>query len=99
MLILFKILSALCEFVPSILFFHYKTLFLSLKECKFHVGSYIHDATQIQFTGTFGHDTVNQRAQQYEINITKLDDVDQTVVWANRNYSQTGFKVRICVLF
>ena len=57
------------------------------------MGSYIHDATQIHFTGTFGHDTVNQRAQQYEINITALDEADTTVVWANRNYSQTGFKV------
>ena len=67
--------------------------FPCFQECKFHVGSYIHDATQIHFTGTFGHDTVNQRAQQYEINITALDEADTTVVWANRNYSQTGFKV------
>ena len=65
-----------------------------LQECKFQVGCYIHDATQIWFNGTFGHDTVNQRAQQYEINIVPLDEVDRTVVWANRDYSQTGFKVR-----
>ncbi len=63
------------------------------KECKFNVGSYIHDATQIMFTGTFGHDVENQRAQQYEINITALNSKDETIVWANRNYSQTGFKV------
>ncbi len=30
------------------------------QECKFNVGSYIHDASQIEFTGTFGHDVVNQ---------------------------------------
>ena len=64
-----------------------------MQECKFNVGSYIHDATQIFFTGTFGHDVENQRAQQYEINITALSDEDTTIVWANRNYSQTGFKV------
>ena len=64
-----------------------------LQECKFQVGCYIHDATQIWFNGTFGHDTVNQRAQQYEINIVPLDEKDRTVVWANRDYSQTGFKV------
>ncbi len=63
------------------------------QECKFHVGSYIHDATQISFTGTFGHDVANQRAQQYQINITALDEEDKTVMWANREYSQTGFKV------
>ncbi len=63
------------------------------QECKFNVGSYIHDATQIDFSGTYGHDVDNQRAQQYEINITELDDSDKTVVWANRNYSITGFKV------
>ena len=28
------------------------------------VGSYIHDNTQIYFTGSWGHDTENQRAQQ-----------------------------------
>ena len=66
-----------------------------LQECKFQVGCYIHDATQIWFNGTFGHDTVNQRAQQYEINIVPLDEEDRTVVWANRDYSQTGFKVSV----
>ena len=48
---------------------------------------------QIEFTGTFGHDVVNQRAQQYEINITALRKEDTTLLWANRNYSLTGFKV------
>ena len=28
------------------------------QECKFNVGSYIHDATQIFFTGTYGHPVV-----------------------------------------
>lgn len=59
------------------------------------MGSYIHDATQIFFTGTFGHDVENQRAQQYEINITALSEDDTSVIWANRNYSQTGFKVGV----
>ena len=69
--------------------------FLSFRfqDCKFNVGSYIHDATQIYFTGTYGHDVANQRAQQYEIKITDLISEDTTVIWANRNYSQTGFKV------
>ena len=31
------------------------------------VGSYIHDNTQINFTGSFAHDIENQRAQQYEM--------------------------------
>ena len=57
------------------------------------MGSYIHDESNIQFTGTFSHDTVNQRAQQYVINITALDKSDRMVEWANRNYSQAGFKV------
>lgn len=68
-------------------------MFVHLQECKFNVGSYIHDATQIQFSGTFGHDVVNQRAQQYEINITALKKEDTELIWANRNYSLTGFKV------
>ena len=67
-----------------------KTLF---QECKFHVGSYIHDNTQIRFTGTCNHDFENQRAQQYQINITDLDQEESFIMWANRNYSQTGFKV------
>ena len=60
------------------------------------MGSYIHDATQIFFRGTYGHDTVNQRAQQYVIEITDLEEGDTTIQWAGRNYSQTGFKVRLC---
>eukprot|EP00093_Oithona_nana_P012399 12399.XXX_323856_316976_1 [CDS] Oithona nana genome sequencing. len=68
---------------------------LDHQECKFQVGCYIHDATQIWFNGTFGHDTVNQRAQQYEINIVPLDEIDRTVVWAERDYSQTGFKIKL----
>ena len=59
------------------------------------MGSYIHDATQLMFNGTFGHDIVNQRAQQYEINIDSLDVKDTTYVWAARNYSTTGFKVKM----
>ena len=70
----------------------YNSVF-SLQECKFLVGSYIHDATQISFTGTFGHDTVNQRAQQYEIEIAELDDLDKWTEWAHRNFSYTGFNV------
>ncbi|TRY73728.1 hypothetical protein TCAL_02532 [Tigriopus californicus] len=68
---------------------------LDHQECKFNVGSYIHDATQIFFNGTFGHDVKNQRAQQYEIGILPLDDADKTIVWVNRNYSQTGFKINL----
>nr|XP_040571567.1 glycine receptor subunit alpha-2-like isoform X2 [Lepeophtheirus salmonis] len=68
---------------------------LDHQECKFHVGSYIHDASQIYFTGTYGHDVANQRAQQYEINITALDLEDKMVKWANRDYSQTGFKIKL----
>ena len=71
--------------------YHLSSFFL--QECKFNVGSYIHDATQIFFTGTYGHDVENQRAQQSEIKITDLDPNDTTIIWANRNYSQTGFKV------
>lgn len=76
-----------------------KPLVVSLKissafqECRFLVGSYIHDASQIFFTGKFGHDVAKQRAQQYEIVITDLDEADKATVWANRTYSLTGFKV------
>ena len=73
--------------------FKIHVLLVLFQECKFNVGSYIHDATQIYFTGTYGHDVANQRAQQYEIKITDLASEDTTVIWANRNYSQTGFKV------
>ncbi|CAB4066050.1 unnamed protein product [Lepeophtheirus salmonis] len=47
------------------------------------------------FTGTYGHDVANQRAQQYEINITALDLEDKMVKWASRDYSQTGFKIKL----
>ena len=57
------------------------------------MGSYIHDNTQIFFTGHTTHDFENQRAQQYTINITALDPQETYIMWANRNYSQTGFKV------
>ena len=58
------------------------------------MGSYIHDANQIFFTGTFGHDVKNQRAQQYSIEIAALDIKDQLITWAERNFSYTGFQVR-----
>ena len=58
------------------------------------MGSYIHDNTQIFFTGSVTHDYENQRAQQYTINITALPPEESYILWANRNYSQTGFKVR-----
>ena len=70
-----------------------KDMFI-FQECKFSVGSYIHDATQIYFTGSFGHDVQNQRAQQYAINITALDEKDRFFFWAERNFSYTGFQVR-----
>ena len=57
------------------------------------MGSYIHDATQIFFTGTWGHDEEKQRAQQYELVITDLDPTDTSTIWANRTFSFTGFKV------
>ena len=57
------------------------------------MGSYIHDNTQIFFTGSVNHDNENQRAQQYTINITELLPEQSFIMWANRNYSQTGFKV------
>ena len=83
----------ICGFILD--FFTTVQKFWSFQECKFQVGSYIHDATQISFTGTFGHDTVNQRAQQYEIEILDLDEVDRSIDWANRNFSYTGFQVSI----
>lgn len=66
---------------------------LDHQSCKFLVGSYIHDNTQITFGGQFRHDVENQRAQQYMINCTMLDDNDTFIFWANRTYSQTGFQV------
>ena len=71
----------------------YRNFVIFFQECEFKVGSYIHDATQIFFNGSFGHDTVNQRAQQYEIDIKELDDIAKTMSWAGRNFSYTGFKV------
>ena len=64
-----------------------------IQTCKFTVGSYIHDSTQIYFNGSFGHDIDNQRAQQHEIEITNFDKNDTFYHWANRTYSLTGFKV------
>jgi len=66
---------------------------LDHQSCKFLVGSYIHDNTQITFTGRFRHDIENQRAQQYMINCTQLEENDTIIFWANRTYSQTGFQV------
>merc|ERR1719419_2193117 len=66
---------------------------LDHQSCKFLVGSYIHDNTQITFGGQFRHDVENQRAQQYMINCTMLDENDTFIFWANRTYSQTGFQV------
>ena len=48
------------------------------------IGSYIHDDTQIVFTGSFGHDLANQRAQQYELNAMQLDHNDTFIFYANR---------------
>ena len=73
----------------------YRNFVIFFQECEFKVGSYIHDATQIFFNGSFGHDTVNQRAQQYEIEIKELDDIAKTMSWAGRNFSYTGFKVSL----
>ena len=43
--------------------------------------------------GRFRHDMENQRAQQYMINCTQLEENDTIIFWANRTYSQTGFQV------
>ena len=74
------------------------------------IGSYIHDDTQIVFTGSFGHDFANQRAQQYELNAMQLDHKDTFILYANRlnsrylfftntwvfrTFSQTGFQVEL----
>ena len=66
---------------------------LDRQVCQFLIGSYIHDDTQITFTGKFGHDEDNQRAQQYEIKCVDLDYNDTFIIHANRTFSQTGFQV------
>ena len=66
---------------------------LDHQSCRFLVGSYIHDVTQISFNGTFRHDVENQRAQQYEIKCVDLDYNDTFIIHANRTFSQTGFQV------
>jgi len=63
--------------------------------CKFLVGSYIHDNTQINFTGSWGHDEENQRAQQYELKALDLDINDTFLFHADRTFSQTGFQVEL----
>jgi len=63
--------------------------------CKFLVGSYIHDNTQIYFTGSWGHDIENQRAQQYELKAMDLDVNDTFLFHADRTFSQTGFQVEL----
>merc|ERR1719192_2575381 len=60
--------------------------------CKFLIGSYIHDDTQIRFSGSFGHDLSNQRAQQYHIVARPLHPEDTFIFYANRTFSQTGFQ-------
>merc|ERR1719474_894648 len=68
---------------------------LDHQTCKFLVGSYIHDADQIMFTGSYGHDIANQRAQQYELLAEELDYNDTFIFHANRTFSQTGFQVQL----
>ena len=48
------------------------------------IGSYIHDDSQIFFTGNYGHDLSNQRAQQYELFAKKLHTNDTFLFYANR---------------
>ena len=50
----------------------------------FQIGSYIHDDSQIVFTGNFGHDLSNQRAQQYELFAKDLHPNDTYIFYANR---------------
>ena len=47
----------------------------------------------IFFSGRFRHDIDNQRAQQYIIECTELEQNDTFIFWMNRTYSQTGFQV------
>lgn len=63
--------------------------------CKFRVGSYIHDNTQIYFTGKWAHDIENQRAQQYVLKALDLDYNDTFIEHADRIFSQTGFQVEM----
>ena len=51
------------------------------------IGSYIHDDSQIFFTGNYGHDLSNQRAQQYELFAKKLHPNDTFLFYANRYQS------------
>ena len=51
------------------------------------IGSYIHDDSQIFFTGNYGHDLSNQRAQQYELFAKKLHPNDTYLFYANRSYT------------
>ena len=53
----------------------------------FQIGSYIHDDSQIFFTGNYGHDLSNQRAQQYELFAKKLHPNDTFLFYANRYQS------------
>jgi len=66
---------------------------LDHQSCKFLVGSYIHDNTQINFSGKYEHDVENQRAQQYVLKCVNLGPNDTVIHWANKSFSQTGFQV------
>jgi len=66
---------------------------LDHQSCKFLVGSYIHDNTQINFSGKYEHDVENQRAQQYILKCVNLGPNDTVIHWANKSFSQTGFQV------
>ena len=63
--------------------FKYKEYWVG-KLFSIQIGSYIHDDTQIRFTGSFAHDAENQRAQQYELVAKELDYNDTFIIHANR---------------
>ena len=66
--------------------FPYKQVSSKLKIFSIQIGSYIHDDTQIRFTGSFDHDAENQRAQQYELVAKELDYNDTFIIHANRYF-------------
>ena len=75
---------------------HISNLFVNLQDCKFEVGSYAHDTSEIRFeTKLNSIEIQNNKKHDYISHINKLKRKDMKRYWSSTqaNYSIAGFQI------
>ena len=77
----------------------FECLFLTLKKCKFEVGSYTYDTSYLRFTTDLNYDPKLEKKTvlDYNLQVNELEKEDSQWCWqgTNKHYSLGGFEMSV----